>query len=238
MPPPYYLYSHSVIICVEQHAVLCTAYADWHKPSLGPPLRPHHQSSIRRKCMSYTSRRCRGYYSSTCTRSQARVNGVLDGPYALLLFGGALSDTCFSLAAFYLPNITCSLADTVISHLTYTPAHCPRGAQRLFRLSCACRPTRPCSSVWRSPKPSIRYTEHPPDAQRGWDLPPTVLVPVKRLRATRSERCAWCECLPAGGPARVYEHAAGRPCHARLQHAVQRNHLHVHARRGHLWDCV
>ncbi|KAI8986119.1 Gpi16 subunit GPI transamidase component [Trametes punicea] len=26
-------------------------------------------------------------------------------------------------------------------------------------------------------KPFLRYTEHPPDAQRGWDLPPAVLVP-------------------------------------------------------------
>lgn len=27
-------------------------------------------------------------------------------------------------------------------------------------------------------KPFLRYTEHPPDAQRGWDLPPAVLVPL------------------------------------------------------------
>ena len=27
-------------------------------------------------------------------------------------------------------------------------------------------------------KAFLRYTEHPPDAQRGWDLPPAVLVPV------------------------------------------------------------
>ena len=26
-------------------------------------------------------------------------------------------------------------------------------------------------------KPFLRYTEHQPDAQRGWDLPPAVLVP-------------------------------------------------------------
>jgi phosphatidylinositol glycan class T len=26
-------------------------------------------------------------------------------------------------------------------------------------------------------KAFLRYTEHPPDAQRGWDLPPAVLVP-------------------------------------------------------------
>lgn len=27
-------------------------------------------------------------------------------------------------------------------------------------------------------KAFLRYTEHPPDAQRGWDLPPAILVPV------------------------------------------------------------
>lgn len=26
-------------------------------------------------------------------------------------------------------------------------------------------------------KTFLRYTEHPPDAQRGWDLPPAVLIP-------------------------------------------------------------
>jgi phosphatidylinositol glycan class T len=27
-------------------------------------------------------------------------------------------------------------------------------------------------------KSFLRYTEHPPDAQRGWDLPPAVFVPL------------------------------------------------------------
>ncbi|PSR70895.1 hypothetical protein PHLCEN_2v13209 [Hermanssonia centrifuga] len=27
-------------------------------------------------------------------------------------------------------------------------------------------------------KPFLRYTEHPPDAQRGWNLPPAVVVPL------------------------------------------------------------
>ncbi|KAJ7686945.1 GPI transamidase component PIG-T [Mycena rosella] len=27
----------------------------------------------------------------------------------------------------------------------------------------------------------LRYTEHPPDAQHGWDLPPAVLVPLAPL---------------------------------------------------------
>jgi phosphatidylinositol glycan class T len=28
-------------------------------------------------------------------------------------------------------------------------------------------------------KAFLRYTEHPPDAQRGWDLPPAVFVPIE-----------------------------------------------------------
>ena len=28
-------------------------------------------------------------------------------------------------------------------------------------------------------KAFLRYTEHPPDAQRGWDLPPAVFVPIR-----------------------------------------------------------
>jgi len=27
-------------------------------------------------------------------------------------------------------------------------------------------------------KAFLRYTEHPPDAQRGWDLPPAIITPV------------------------------------------------------------
>lgn len=28
-------------------------------------------------------------------------------------------------------------------------------------------------------KAFLRYTEHPPDAQRGWDLPPAILTPIE-----------------------------------------------------------
>lgn len=34
----------------------------------------------------------------------------------------------------------------------------------------------------------LRYTEHQPDAQRGWDLPPAVLVPVPPKNATYAHR--------------------------------------------------
>jgi len=28
-------------------------------------------------------------------------------------------------------------------------------------------------------KSFLRYTEHPPDAQRGWDLPPAIITPME-----------------------------------------------------------
>jgi len=31
-------------------------------------------------------------------------------------------------------------------------------------------------------KAFLRYTEHPPDAQRGWDLPPAIFSPVELIQ--------------------------------------------------------
>ncbi|KAL4247935.1 GPI transamidase component PIG-T [Abortiporus biennis] len=35
-------------------------------------------------------------------------------------------------------------------------------------------------------KPFLRYTEHPPDAQRGWDLPPAIFIPLLPSQASGS----------------------------------------------------
>lgn len=35
-------------------------------------------------------------------------------------------------------------------------------------------------------KSFLRYTEHPPDAQRGWDLPPAVFVPLNSANGSAS----------------------------------------------------
>ena len=81
--------------------------------------------------------------------------------------------TCCVLSAC----IECSLADTVISHLTYIPAIAhgrPTTLQALVRLP----PHATVQLSMEVAKAFLRYTEHPPDAQRGWDLPPAVLVPV------------------------------------------------------------
>ncbi|KAF9448798.1 Gpi16 subunit, GPI transamidase component [Macrolepiota fuliginosa MF-IS2] len=67
--------------------------------------------------------------------------------------------------------------DDVISDISYTaavPHSRPTTFQAMLRL--------PPNSVTRLnmdvDKAFLRYTEHPPDAQRGWDLPPAVLTPL------------------------------------------------------------
>lgn len=72
--------------------------------------------------------------------------------------------------------INISLGD-LISNISYVPPipHSrPATFQSLLEL--------PAESTVRLTmdisKAFLRYTEHPPDAQRGWDLPPAILVPL------------------------------------------------------------
>lgn len=37
-------------------------------------------------------------------------------------------------------------------------------------------------------KSFLRYTEHPPDAQRGWDLPPAILTPLRNASSYSADR--------------------------------------------------
>lgn len=48
----------------------------------------------------------------------------------------------------------------------------------LFEASLTLPPTSALLITIDVTKSFLRYTEHPPDAQRGWDLPPAVLVPI------------------------------------------------------------
>jgi len=49
-------------------------------------------------------------------------------------------------------------------------------------------------------KAFLRYTEHPPDAQRGWDLPPAIITPVHLIGINGSDSI-----LPLDG--RIYTSA-------------------------------
>ncbi|PPQ66086.1 hypothetical protein CVT24_000200 [Panaeolus cyanescens] len=71
-----------------------------------------------------------------------------------------------------------ALVDNVISNLTYTlpiPHSRPTTLQMLLTLP----PKKTVYLTMEVTKAFLRYTEHPPDAERGWDLPPAIFTPVR-----------------------------------------------------------
>ncbi|KAJ7511984.1 GPI transamidase component PIG-T [Mycena galericulata] len=85
------------------------------------------------------------------------------------------------IVQFYLHTLTLRIDGVVrpdlLQNVSYIPP-IPHGRPMTFQAVLAL-PAR--STVHLSvdvSKAFLRYTEHPPDAQRGWDLPPAVLVPL------------------------------------------------------------
>ncbi|KAI0031989.1 GPI transamidase component PIG-T [Vararia minispora EC-137] len=70
----------------------------------------------------------------------------------------------------------------LFGNLTYTPP-VPHGSPTLLQAELILPPHERVRVAARFRKSFLRYTEHPPDAQRGWDLPPAVLVPEQGARA-------------------------------------------------------
>jgi phosphatidylinositol glycan class T len=60
--------------------------------------------------------------------------------------------------------------------MTYTPSR-PHATPALLLATLELPPHETLHLSLRVRKAFLRYTEHPPDAQRGWDLPPAVFVP-------------------------------------------------------------
>ncbi|KAI5120462.1 hypothetical protein M0805_008509 [Coniferiporia weirii] len=83
------------------------------------------------------------------------------------------------LVTFYLHTLEISVGgqrrDDLLTRMAYIPTEA-HGRPTLFEAQLML----PASSTLRLSadvvKAFLRYTEHPPDAQRGWDLPPAVLV--------------------------------------------------------------
>src|SRR5262249_9509994 len=81
------------------------------------------------------------------------------------------------------PNGKCSLlsdhllfirsVDNTISNISYTPA-IPRSRPTTFQTVLTVPPNSKLEISIEVAKAFLRYTEHPPDAQRGWDLPPGI----------------------------------------------------------------
>jgi GPI-anchor transamidase subunit T len=82
-------------------------------------------------------------------------------------------------------------SDDLVSDISYVPAE-PHSRPTKFQSTI----TLPANSTVELRitviKSFLRYTEHPPDAHRGWDLPPAVFVPFAsiegRTNGTSSDR--------------------------------------------------
>ena len=73
-------------------------------------------------------------------------------------------------------DLTHLTADDLVSILSYTPP-VPHSRPALLQAVLKVPPSSTLHLTMDVLKPFLRYTEHQPDAQRGWDLPPAVLVP-------------------------------------------------------------
>ena len=69
-----------------------------------------------------------------------------------------------------------SIAGYLLTNMTYTPSR-PHATPALLLATLDLPPHETLYISLRVRKAFLRYTEHPPDAQRGWDLPPAVFVP-------------------------------------------------------------
>ena len=85
-----------------------------------------------------------------------------------------------------------------MSIVSYTPP-VPHSRPALLQAVLTLPPSGTLHLTMDVVKPFLRYTEHQPDAQRGWDLPPAVLVPFDFGSATQNASSS-----PLGRPRRMY----------------------------------
>ncbi|KAG6917167.1 hypothetical protein DXG01_003603 [Tephrocybe rancida] len=71
--------------------------------------------------------------------------------------------------------------DDAMSDVTYIPA-VPHGQPATFQCVLSIPPGATMDLSMDVAKSFLRYTEHPPDAQRGWDLPPAILTPFEPVQ--------------------------------------------------------
>lgn len=69
------------------------------------------------------------------------------------------------------------LTDDLVSIVSYTPP-VPHSRPSLLQAIVSLPANATVELSMDVIKPFLRYTEHPPDAQRGWDLPPAVFIPL------------------------------------------------------------
>jgi hypothetical protein len=73
---------------------------------------------------------------------------------------------------------TAFIKDDIITNITYIPS-VPHSRPTTFQAMVRIPPRTTIEITMDVTKAFLRYTEHPPDAQRGWDLPPAIFTPVE-----------------------------------------------------------
>ncbi|KAJ7479624.1 GPI transamidase component GPI16 [Mycena latifolia] len=100
------------------------------------------------------------------------------GPTAMR---AAYLETMPWIVTFYLHTLDLHVDGTprpdLLHNLTYTPP-VPQARATTLEAVLVLPPRSTLHLRIDVAKAFLRYTEHPPDAQRGWDLPPAVLVPL------------------------------------------------------------
>ncbi|KAF8959181.1 Gpi16 subunit GPI transamidase component [Flammula alnicola] len=85
------------------------------------------------------------------------------------------------LVQFYLHTLETRIdgivEDGIISDIAYIPS-VPHSRPTTFQALVRIPPKKTVQITMDVTKAFLRYTEHPPDAQRGWDLPPAIFTPV------------------------------------------------------------
>ena len=114
------------------------------------------------KCTSSILKLCRGCCNSTSTLSEP-----------ILMTYPTVGELNYSDVY----GLTITPPDHIISNISYIPP-VPHARPTMFQCILTIPPTGKISLNIDVSKSFLRYTEHPPDAQRGWDLPPAVFVPL------------------------------------------------------------
>ncbi|TFK22012.1 Gpi16 subunit GPI transamidase component [Coprinopsis marcescibilis] len=85
------------------------------------------------------------------------------------------------IVQFYLHTLVATVEGRVkvdaVSNISYIPA-IPHSRPTTFQAVLSIPPNSTLQLTMDVSKAFLRYTEHPPDAQRGWDLPPAIIMPL------------------------------------------------------------
>ncbi|KAH8082457.1 Gpi16 subunit GPI transamidase component [Cristinia sonorae] len=122
-------------------------------------------------------------------QSQGRLSVVIQNhlPFTMQV---SYLETMPWLLQFYLHSLRVTHnggpRDDLVSIVSYTPP-VPHLRPTLFQALLTLPPKGTLHLSMDVMKPFLRYTEHPPDAERGWDLPPAVFVPLMSSNHTSAD---------------------------------------------------